>query len=98
MQAHLRESAFHQLADVLLRHSGLQRSEHRAENVKRCRASQSHKLEFVHRFASATRDGHWISGNAVESRPRSPQMIEKSKRSEERRVGKECRSRWSPYH
>ena len=21
-----------------------------------------------------------------------------SKRSEERRVGKECRSRWSPYH
>ena len=26
-------------------------------------------------------------------------MIEKIKqRSEERRVGKECRSRWSPYH
>ena len=24
--------------------------------------------------------------------------IEKQKRSEERRVGKECRSRWSPYH
>ena len=24
--------------------------------------------------------------------------IEKFKRSEERRVGKECRSRWSPYH
>ncbi len=22
----------------------------------------------------------------------------KNKRSEERRVGKECRSRWSPYH
>ena len=22
----------------------------------------------------------------------------KEKRSEERRVGKECRSRWSPYH
>ena len=22
----------------------------------------------------------------------------KKKRSEERRVGKECRSRWSPYH
>src|SRR2546426_12582136 len=31
-----------------------------------------------------------------------PQVIkprpEKSPRSEERRVGKECRSRWSPYH
>ena len=24
--------------------------------------------------------------------------IAKSMRSEERRVGKECRSRWSPYH
>ena len=26
------------------------------------------------------------------------QRILKEKRSEERRVGKECRSRWSPYH
>ena len=25
-------------------------------------------------------------------------MIQKRSRSEERRVGKECRSRWSPYH
>ena len=25
-------------------------------------------------------------------------LSEKPKRSEERRVGKECRSRWSPYH
>ena len=24
--------------------------------------------------------------------------IQRQKRSEERRVGKECRSRWSPYH
>ena len=27
----------------------------------------------------------------------SPEKLEKI-RSEERRVGKECRSRWSPYH
>ena len=26
------------------------------------------------------------------------QVPKESKRSEERRVGKECRSRWSPYH
>ena len=26
------------------------------------------------------------------------QYSESEKRSEERRVGKECRSRWSPYH
>ena len=25
-------------------------------------------------------------------------VIQNAKRSEERRVGKECRSRWSPYH
>ena len=25
-------------------------------------------------------------------------MLQISRRSEERRVGKECRSRWSPYH
>ena len=25
-------------------------------------------------------------------------FADKNKRSEERRVGKECRSRWSPYH
>ena len=28
----------------------------------------------------------------------APQQINQSPRSEERRVGKECRSRWSPYH
>ena len=27
-----------------------------------------------------------------------PKMPGAAKRSEERRVGKECRSRWSPYH
>ena len=26
------------------------------------------------------------------------EKLEKNGRSEERRVGKECRSRWSPYH
>ena len=30
------------------------------------------------------------------SRPENPLTVDK--RSEERRVGKECRSRWSPYH
>ena len=28
----------------------------------------------------------------------APQLILMDMRSEERRVGKECRSRWSPYH
>ena len=30
--------------------------------------------------------------------PKAYEQIEKNHRSEERRVGKECRSRWSPYH
>ena len=29
---------------------------------------------------------------------RKPHRVLKELRSEERRVGKECRSRWSPYH
>ena len=33
-----------------------------------------------------------------ESREKMRSRIWRSKRSEERRVGKECRSRWSPYH
>ena len=28
----------------------------------------------------------------------SPEQVAAGTRSEERRVGKECRSRWSPYH
>ena len=27
-----------------------------------------------------------------------PELVTERARSEERRVGKECRSRWSPYH
>ena len=34
-------------------------------------------------------------GNMTEGRPVT---LEFMNRSEERRVGKECRSRWSPYH
>ena len=31
-------------------------------------------------------------------RANKPGMLGNTVRSEERRVGKECRSRWSPYH
>src|SRR5256885_15211627 len=36
--------------------------------------------------------------NDVEALSRLPIALPKGARSEERRVGKECRSRWSPYH
>src|SRR2546425_6323465 len=36
--------------------------------------------------------------NELEDRGLIRSVMIKQKRSEERRVGKECRSRWSPYH
>src|SRR2546425_2490212 len=46
--------------------------------------------------------GQAASGRRVEGgvggRPRRREQVARAPRSEERRVGKECRSRWSPYH
>src|SRR3989441_11931394 len=39
-----------------------------------------------------------IGTAAVSAHVREYCAIEQGRRSEERRVGKECRSRWSPYH
>src|SRR5256885_5564630 len=36
--------------------------------------------------------------HALEGRRTSQKELDELRRSEERRVGKECRSRWSPYH
>ena len=43
----------------------------------------------------------WLASVSNIDWPKSTQTSEEQKaalRSEERRVGKECRSRWSPYH
>src|SRR2546430_11770892 len=53
--------------------------------------------------AGALEDGVDRDGRAVEEQPRRPVaaaglLDRRGDRSEERRVGKECRSRWSPYH
>src|SRR2546422_2321094 len=40
-----------------------------------------------------------VAGRAIPSQPWAlSQKKDNQERSEERRVGKECRSRWSPYH
>ena len=39
----------------------------------------------------------WV-GDTGTAAPTSPLLQPDNPRSEERRVGKECRSRWSPYH
>src|SRR2546427_12364887 len=42
---------------------------------------------------------HMSAPELVEKYPQPAQLARRlSRRSEERRVGKECRSRWSPYH
>src|ERR1035437_6561562 len=38
------------------------------------------------------------NGGVSDRHPRRSRLIAQQSRSEERRVGKECRSRWSPYH
>ena len=43
--------------------------------------------------------GHWLGEPFHVDIPKKPPVkLLRSSRSEERRVGKECRSRWSPYH
>src|SRR3989442_11947370 len=39
-----------------------------------------------------------VAGHTLTFSPQDGKDAEPSYRSEERRVGKECRSRWSPYH
>ena len=39
-----------------------------------------------------------LSLHGIDSREKADKLRGKHRRSEERRVGKECRSRWSPYH
>ena len=43
-------------------------------------------------------NGERYIGKAINVYPQSIVTGDYNMRSEERRVGKECRSRWSPYH
>ena len=73
-----------------------------------CLYNEKEYLDAIKAFKAASKTnrsrriaGQWIS--VIESdieRNRQIELAEAAakKRSEERRVGKECRSRWSPYH
>ena len=49
-------------------------------------------LEEIHNINISLKINLWVFPNI------NNEWIKKLSRSEERRVGKECRSRWSPYH
>ena len=51
-------------------------------------------LDVLHENTLPPRAYYVPASTAVDPGPRARE----SSRSEERRVGKECRSRWSPYH
>ena len=49
-------------------------------------------------FAKAIKGGYAIPAFNFNNMEQMQAIIKAAVRSEERRVGKECRSRWSPYH
>src|ERR1043166_9784132 len=51
-----------------------------------------------HRSAAKAEDQVNLDVPLARAYHRAIQKLQKEMRSEERRVGKECRSRWSPYH
>ena len=55
----------------------------------------SAKDKFFHHLY---RDGGEADQSIVSCSPQLTKDVREWPRSEERRVGKECRSRWSPYH
>src|SRR2546426_3250155 len=57
---------------------------------------QTCALPILYRTASEGSAGR--GGEPLRVRSRRPRRLGSEVRSEERRVGKECRSRWSPYH
>ena len=70
----------------------------------------SDKMDFKTKTITNNQEGHYIMikgliqeedttiVNIYAPNLGTPQDIRQMLRSEERRVGKECRSRWSPYH
>ena len=57
------------------------------------------KRELLGRETYSRNPINYSAGMAEDQKDRYIQYLaEQNQRSEERRVGKECRSRWSPYH
>ena len=84
-----RESALHQLVQCAFEHQA----------VRHPALLETSLLRRERLGSTALGRGHAVTG-AWSWCVRAPRVITgvSERRSEERRVGKECRSRWSPYH
>ena len=60
------------------------------------------RAELMRKIAARLKQHDWTQDEAARrcgvTQPRINDLLRGRVRSEERRVGKECRSRWSPYH
>src|ERR1039457_3828878 len=71
----------------------------RFAKVRRCAHAERHRLAVLKRRVAGFRFERVSEGMAeVEDAAEAALALVGGNRSEERRVGKECRSRWSPYH
>ena len=68
----------------------------KTEQVERMFDNIAHAYDKLNHTLSLGIDRSWRKKAIAWLRPFQPQRM--MDRSEERRVGKECRSRWSPYH
>ena len=85
---------FVQINDVLADINGKSVEEHIGKTVREMIPQIALQLESIYQQVSST--GEPVHGIEITGEtPKEPGTI---RRSEERRVGKECRSRWSPYH
>src|SRR3989475_9810639 len=68
-------------------------------SVSNCEAFQARRLQARFKNAQGKNElVHTLNGSGLAVGRTLVAVLENYQRSEERRVGKECRSRWSPYH
>ena len=73
--------------------SSIKRIDVTKKETLRNKAKKSEIKTYIKKFENAITES-----NFDEAKTLLTLIDKKSSRSEERRVGKECRSRWSPYH
>ena len=66
--------------------------------LEECQRKTQENYPLVHQYGLVEKTKEYNLENAAKGYLPQFALSAKASRSEERRVGKECRSRWSPYH